>query len=83
MQNVQKDRKTQSKINKHTNRKQPSKKERTQKKNRWVVHTENNFKKENKEVKMRFSPKRNFCFEKRILTNGKISQEMTNQDTKR
>ena len=27
-------------------------------------------------------PKRNFGFKKRILTNGEISQEMTNQDTK-
>ena len=42
-----------------------------------MVHT-----KENKEVKKSFLPKRNFCFKKRILTNGEISQEMTNQDTK-
>ena len=48
-----------------------------------MVHTETNFKKGNKEVKEEIFPKEKFLLHKRILTNGEISQEMTNQDTKR
>ena len=47
-----------------------------------MVHTENNFKNGNKEVKKILFQKRNFGIKKRILTNGEVSQEMTNQDTK-
>ena len=75
-----KDSDTQSKItNTQTGNSHP-KRRKHRKTNRRMAHTENNFKKENKEVKKRFFPKEKFLLQKRILTNGEISQEMTNQD---
>ena len=77
-----KDSDTQSKItNTQTGNNHP-KRRKHRKTNRRVVRTENNFKKGNKEAKTRFFPKRNFCFRNRSLTNGEISQEIANQDTK-
>ena len=54
MQNVQKERETQSKItNTRTGNSHP-KRRKHRKTNQRMVHTENNFKKANKEVKKRF-----------------------------
>ena len=71
-----KDKETQSNItNTRTGNSQP-KKERTQKNNPKDGTYGKCFQKEE------IFPKGNFCFKKRILSNGEITQEMTNQDTK-
>ena len=46
-----------------------------------MVHMENNFKKKGKRRGKEVIFPKKFLFPKRILTNGDISQEMTNQDT--